>query len=409
MAKGFNTLTRANLTKLKPGGVLREGGIEYHNKVRDGGTWYINAMVDGQRIHRKLGKNGKSGQNGEYTLTDCVAALEKMKAEAREDRLNLPKGRQVPMTFAQAADAYLQREAEIGGKDLQRKTATLRRYLIPFFKNMPLGKLSTYDVERYKNHRLTEGTTLGGDRMSPKARKKGQAIGGQKKDTAPGTVNRELATLSHLLSRALEWGWITQKSAVVKRPKLDNVRDYYLTAEEADALLAAAGKDHMIEIWAFVAIALATGMRKSEILAIRYADIDLERCVIHIPKAKAGKRDQPITMTLALFFKECLLVRNHYHPEQEWLFPADSASGHSVNITKSFRRVVIAAGLDPNKVTPHTLRHTAISHLMQAGVDLSTLKRISGHKSDHMVLRYGHQNDAHVQAAMNKLSERYAA
>lgn len=109
--------------------------------------------------------------DGEYTLTDCVAALEKMKADAREDRLNLPKGRQVPMTFAQSAEEYLKRETEIGGKDLQRKTATLRLYLVPFFKNMALGKLATFDVEKYKNHRLTGGATLGGDRMSPKARK----------------------------------------------------------------------------------------------------------------------------------------------------------------------------------------------------------------------------------------------
>ena len=69
MAKGSKILTRANMSKLKPGGVLRENGIEYHNKVREGGTWYINAMVDGQRIHRKIGKNGRSGQPGEYTLT----------------------------------------------------------------------------------------------------------------------------------------------------------------------------------------------------------------------------------------------------------------------------------------------------------------------------------------------------
>jgi integrase len=409
MAKGSKILTRANMSKLKPGGVLRENGIEYHNKVREGGTWYINAMVDGQRIHRKIGKNGRSGQPGEYTLTDCIAALEKLKADAREDRLNLPKGRQAPMTFSQAAEEYLKREAEIGGKDLQRKTATLRLYLMPFFKNMPLAKLSTYDVERYKNQRLTQGTTLGGDRMSAKARKKGHAIGGQKKDTAPGTVTRELATLSHLLSRALEWGWITQKSAVVKRPKLDNARTDYLTAEECVALLTAADRDHDRNIWAFVYIALATGMRKSEILAIRYEHINLNRAIIHIPNAKAGKRDQPITMGLASFLAECIAVKKHFHLAGEWLFPANSASGHVVNITKPFKRVVLAAGLDPKKVTPHILRHTVISHLMQAGVDLSTTKRVTGHRSDSMVLRYGHQNDAHVQAAMNKLTERYAA
>ena len=61
-----------------------------------------------------------------------------------------------------------------------------------------------------------------------------------------------------------------------------------------------------------------------------------------------------------------------------WLFPSLAAqSGHTVEIRKPFRRVVRAAGLDPDEVVRHTLRHTAITHLVQAGVDLPTVKRIS--------------------------------
>jgi site-specific recombinase XerD len=66
-----------------------------------------------------------------------------------------------------------------------------------------------------------------------------------------------------------------------------------------------------------------------------------------------------------------------------------------IAIEKSFRRVVRAAGLDPKIVVRHTLRHTAITHLVQAGVDLPTVKRISGHKTLIMIERYAHQNNAH--------------
>jgi integrase len=52
------------------------------------------------------------------------------------------------------------------------------------------------------------------------------------------------------------------------------------------------------------------------------------------------------------------------------------------------------------------MRHTAISHLVQAGVDLPTVQRISGHKTLSMVARYSHQNGAHIQAAMDKLEAR---
>ena len=78
-----------------------------------------------------------------------------------------------------------------------------------------------------------------------------------------------------------------------------------------------------------------------------------------------------------------------------------------MNIRKPFRRVVEAAGLDPEQVVRHTLRHTAIAHLVQAGVDLPTGERISGHKTLAMVERYAHANGEHIQAAMDHLDNRY--
>jgi site-specific recombinase XerD len=55
------------------------------------------------------------------------------------------------------------------------------------------------------------------------------------------------------------------------------------------------------------------------------------------------------------------------------------------------------------------MRHTAITHLVQEGVDLPTVQRISGHKTLSMVAKYAHQNGQHIQAAMDKLEERYKA
>jgi Phage integrase family len=69
---------------------------------------------------------------------------------------------------------------------------------------------------------------------------------------------------------------------------------------------------------------------------------------------------------------------------------------------------VADAGLNPDEVVRHTLRHTTVSHLVQAGVDLPTVKRISGHKTLAMVERYAHQNSEHIGEAMNALENRYA-
>lgn len=80
-----------------------------------------------------------------------------------------------------------------------------------------------------------------------------------------------------------------------------------------------------------------------------------------------------------------------------------------MDVRKAFRRVVTAAGLDPDQILRHTLRHTAITHLVQAGVDLPTVKRISGHKTLAMVERYAHANGPHIQIAMDRLQARLHA
>jgi integrase len=131
-------------------------------------------------------------------------------------------------------------------------------------------------------------------------------------------------------------------------------------------------------VLAFVVIGLETAMRRSEILSIRREHVDLDRLTLFIPKAKAGSREQPFTRRLAEFLRAYLAT---LAPDEQWLFPCPaSATGHATDIRKGFRRAVAAAGLDPDQIVRHTLRHTAITHLVQAGVDLPTVKRISGHK-----------------------------
>ncbi len=94
-------------------------------------------------------------------------------------------------------------------------------------------------------------------------------------------------------------------------------------------------------------------------------------------------------------------------PGTPWLFPSPAAkSGHTMDIRKPFIRAVIEAGLDPALIVRHTLRHTAITHLVQAGIDLPTVKRISRHKTLAMVECCAYQNGAHIEAAMDRLQQR---
>lgn len=376
MAIKFNKITRNNQRNVAVGQKLEEHGICFERLANGDARFSVNIMVDGQRIHRIIGKESDG-----TTRLQAEEFIQKVKHDAKMGRLNLPKGRKCALNFEQAADKYLEKLEKEGGKNIQRKKQQINFYLKPNFSDKLLNKITTSDVECYKKMRL-------------------------EKDTKPSSINRELATLSHLFTKAMEWKWLDAKPAIIKRLKESQGRITYLTVEQVFNLLAAAKKDSNPHIYPFIFIGLETAMRRMEILSIKLADIDLNHCMIHIPQAKAGAREQPITDNLANFLKDYL--KDNVLPDQIWLFPTDqSKTGHVMNIEKPFRRVVAAAGLDPSEVVRHTLRHTAITHLVQAGVDLPTVKRISGHKTLQMVERYSHQNGEHIRVAMNKLEQRY--
>lgn len=375
MSIKFNKITRINQRNLEIGQRIEEHGIIFERLNNGDGRYKINIMVDGQRIHRVVGKESEG-----VTRLQAEELIAKFRTDARHGRLNLPKGRKLQFTFVEAAKKYLHKLAEEGGKDISKKSDRLDKHLIPFFGSLPLSKICTFDIERYKKHRLSKAK--------------------------PGTINRELAVISHLMNKALDWKWLDSKPCNIKRLKEDSGRIVYLTTDQITKLIEAAKEDQCPYIYPFIVIGLGTSMRRTEILSIQLKDINLDKRVIYIPKAKAGAREQPMPQYLADFLRGYIATAK---PDQVWLFPAKlSASGRTENIEKQFRRVVTRAGLDPKEVVRHTLRHTAITHLVQAGVDLPTVQRISGHRTLQMVVRYSHQNGEHIRAAMDALEARYA-
>src|SRR5690349_21752187 len=157
------------------------------------------------------------------------------------------------------------------------------------------------------------------------------------------------------------------------------------------------------DLWLFVAFGLNTAMRHSEIMAARWDHLDLANRRLFIPDAKAGEREQPITPELA----ELLAREREMRDDRDgWIFPSphsDSAAGHKARMDRPFHEAVRAAGLDADAITPHVMRHTAITKLVQAGVDLPTVQRISGHKTLAMVLRYTHVHGRHIDDAIRAI------
>src|SRR5262245_63782092 len=176
MAKVFSKLTRPAMRKLTPGEKIMEHGITFERLSNRDGVFTVNIMVDDQRIHRVMGRESDG-----TTRTQAEEFIEKVRRDAREGRLNLPKGRKIALGFREAATRYLEKLAEEGGKDLVMKRRRLRLHLVPFFGDTPLSQISNFDIERYKKSRLGEGAKV-------------------------GTVKRELAALSHLFNKGIEWG-----------------------------------------------------------------------------------------------------------------------------------------------------------------------------------------------------------
>jgi len=149
-------------------------------------------------------------------------------------------------------------------------------------------------------------------------------------------------------------------------------------------------------------------MRHSEILRTRFDHLDAANLRLFIPDAKAGQREQPITAELAAILKREQEMRED---QDGWIFPSPrptaSLTGHRYRMGKPFRRAVISAGMNPTSITPHVMRHTAITKLVQAGVDLPTIQRISGHKTLVMVQRYVHVHGQHISEAIRAIGRAF--
>jgi len=280
--------------------------------------------------------------------------------------------RQPDITFRAFSDTYLRDHADLHKRSADRDREILKT-LHRAFGSLILHEITAHRIEQFKRERLAGKWRGKGYTSAPKPLK-------------PATVNRELDCLKSVLSKAVEWGkLIASPARGVKRLRVDNRRTRILTADEQRRILEAAPR----KMRAFVTLALITGARAGELLGLRWEHVADGALTLLYTK---NGRPRRIPLSPAA---ETVLGALPRVPGRPYVFTNPrTRDQYTVNgALHVFRRAVIRAGILTGDVTLHTLRHTAISRMVEGGYNDYTVMAISGHSSTRMLERYTHPTE----------------
>jgi len=275
------------------------------------------------------------------------------------------------------------------------KKAYLENFKKHFGEDTRLSNIKYVDLESYRNQVRLKPTHFHTIRKD-------------------ASVNREMACLHHLFSKAVEWDMMEQnpfERGHCLLLKENNKRLRYLTEEEIRRLLDSC-KGHIREI---VECALNTGMRRGEILNLKWSQI--RNGFIYLQKTKTNNARQiPINDDLQRLFEKIRTKKEK--PKKKNIIGLDGKPvqnrsskseyvfnyhGRQVNeVKRSFKKALEDAGIEDCRF--HDLRHTFASHMVMRGASIREVQEILGHKSLTMTVRYAHLSQEHKKKAVNLLN-----
>jgi integrase len=320
-------------------------------EIRKKGVVYVVDYYDpdGKRQRRTF-KKAKKAQAFD-------AKVQSLKEEGRYADVFETK-KESTTTFDELADHYIANFQN--QKSFNSWKRQILRVLREKFGLCKVSEITYLDLETFRNQRKATETSAGRTRSEAR-------------------VNRELAVLKHMLNKAVEWGMLEVnpfKRGAKLMYKEDHGRLRFLTYEEADTLL-----DHCLpHLRPIVETALMTGMRKGEILSLKWEQIRNGTIYVDAKMAKSGKgRQIPVNDRLAE------VLRAHRQEAQ-----LRSPYVFSDALGQRF-------GND--------LRHTFASWMVMAGADLKAVQELLGHASMAMTMRYAHLAPGHLTKSINLIGQ----
>ena len=281
----------------------------------------------------------------------AVARGEDPATEASEARKEL--------TFSDLTATYMKNHAEPHKRSGWQDKDTLRRYVPAAWNSRRLSDIARTDVARLHA-------------------KIGEAHGHY-------SANRTLALLCTMFNLARTWGFFKgENPAHDIKPFKEYKRERFLTPEELEKVNVALLDEPDWRWRTYFPLAFMLGTRKTELLTMRWADIDLTARTWRIPETKAGNSHLlPLPMP-AMAMLEALPSRD----KSEWVFPGEGASGHIVEPAKAWQRIRARAGVPDVRI--HDLRHTLASWLVAQGFNLPLVGRALNHTQTATTARYAH-------------------
>lgn len=218
---------------------------------------------------------------------------------------------------------------------------------------------------------------------------------------ANGTVVRYMASLSHAFSLAVkDWQWIDDSPLrKVSKPKEPRGRERFLSDDERNALLRACRASTSRFLYTVVVLALSTGMRRGEIMGLRWSQVDLPRGRILLFETKNDtSRAVPLTGLAFAMLGDLAKVRRI---DTDLVFYGEIGN-QPVDLTKPWTTALSKAELSNFRF--HDLRHSAASYLAMDGATTIEIAAVLGHKTLQMVKRYSHLANSHTSSVVTSMN-----
>ena len=281
--------------------------------------------------------------------------------------------------------------------EVQRAARTLQlNWWSEQFAGKSVAEITADAVSKARDVCAAETFTRGKPR---KDKKTGEIILPKEYRRSGATVNRYIATLSHLFSFAVKERRLIDRNPVgdIRRKKEPRGRTRFLSDEERAALLHACANSEWVPLHALVLLAITTGARRGELVSLKWADVDLKagRATIHDTK-NGEQRTLPLAGKALEALRQLKLQNS---ARSEYLFPSptvvlDPETGKPQldapyeHFDAHWYAAIETAGISDFRF--HDLRHTTASMLAAQGASLLEIADVLGHKTLAMVKRYSH-------------------